>query len=233
VGRTNPSPVKQPPDESVGRVSRRRFFNDTGYRPNVASRKFESKHPPPSEPIVNVLFSGYTSPGVAGTVGLVRDGRQRIVIDPGMVPRRAAITGPLARMGIAPERITDVIFSHHHPDHTLNAALFPRARFHDFWAIYRNDRWESRPAEGFRVSPHVVLYETPGHTPQDITTIVEASTGAYGFTHLWWDRSGPPEDPLAFDQALLHKNRTRIAPLVRWIVPGHGPMFSTDPSIPM
>jgi hypothetical protein len=27
-----------------------------------------------------------------------------------------------------------VIFSHHHPDDTLNGALFSLARFHDFWA---------------------------------------------------------------------------------------------------
>jgi hypothetical protein len=25
----------------------------------------------------------------------------------------------------------------HHPDHTVNAALFPNARIHDHWAIYQ------------------------------------------------------------------------------------------------
>lgn len=184
-------------------------------------------------PEVVVLFEGYAEPGVAGTVGFVRDGGHRIVIDPGMVPRRSAILGPLARRRISPGSVTDVIFSHHHPDHTLNAALFPRARFHDFWAIYHSDVWESRPAEGFRVSPHVRLMETPGHTPQDITTIVEAPEGIYAFTHLWWHRAGPVDDPLASDAELLHKNRRRVAPLAQWIVPGHGAPFPADSTIPL
>lgn len=185
-----------------------------------------------AEPQVDILFEGYTAPGVAGTVGLVRDGSRRIIVDPGMVPRRSAILGPLGRVGLTPEQITDVIFSHHHPDHTLNAALFPRARFHDFWAIYRNDVWESRPAEGYRLSPHVQLLETPGHTPQDITTLVESRDGTYAFTHLWWDRSGPAEDPLAVNARALHKNRSRVARLAEWVVPGHGAPFRVGPKTP-
>jgi glyoxylase-like metal-dependent hydrolase (beta-lactamase superfamily II) len=189
--------------------------------------------PAQSHAQIQVLFEGYAEPGVAGTVGFVREGGRRIVIDPGMVPRRSAILKPLARARVSPEQVTDVIFSHHHPDHTLNAALFPRARFHDFWAIYRNDVWESRPAEGFQVAPHVQLIETPGHTPQDITTLVETPDGTYAFTHLWWDRSGPPEDPLAANAELLHRNRVRVARLARWIVPGHGAAFPTGPSTPL
>jgi glyoxylase-like metal-dependent hydrolase (beta-lactamase superfamily II) len=195
-------------------------------------RNAVGKWRPSSGPKVDVLFEGYSDPRVAGTVGLVRDGARRIIIDPGMVPRRASILGPLARIGVSPAQVTDVIFSHHHPDHTLNAALFPRARFHDFWAIYRNDSWESRPAEGFQVSPHVQLLETPGHTPQDITTIVQSAEGAYAFTHLWWDRTGPPEDPLAVDAERLHANRARVAHLARWIVPGHGAAFLAGPRTP-
>jgi glyoxylase-like metal-dependent hydrolase (beta-lactamase superfamily II) len=197
--------------------------------PRVTSFKIRASQ----DPRVNVLFEGYVAPGVAGTVGFVRDGARRIIIDPGMVPRRSVILGPLSRLGFTPQQITDVIFSHHHPDHTLNAALFPRARVHDFWAIYRNDVWESRPAEGFRVSPHVQLLETPGHTPQDISTIVEAPEGTYAFTHLWWDSTGPADDPLSENAALLHQNRARVKPLARWIVPGHGAKFAAGPATPL
>jgi glyoxylase-like metal-dependent hydrolase (beta-lactamase superfamily II) len=31
----------------------------------------------------------------------------------------------VAARGLAPGAITDVVLSHHHPDHTVNAALFP------------------------------------------------------------------------------------------------------------
>lgn len=89
---------------------------------------------------------------MAGTVGLVRDGEAVIVIDPGMVPSHRSILEPLAKLGLGPEAVSDVVFSHHHPDHTLSAALFPGARFHDHWAIYQGDHWTARGAEGFAVS---------------------------------------------------------------------------------
>jgi glyoxylase-like metal-dependent hydrolase (beta-lactamase superfamily II) len=198
----------------------------------MTARTPRSKSGVTDEPQIDVLFTGYSEPGVAGTVTFIRDGAHRIVIDPGMVPRRSSILGPLSRKRVAPGRVTDVIFSHHHPDHTLNAALFPRARFHDFWAIYQNDRWESRPAEGFQVSPHVQLWQTPGHTPQDITTVVTTASETYAFTHLWWDSSGPDEDPLADNAELLHQNRRRVAALATWIVPGHGAPFPLLPKTP-
>jgi glyoxylase-like metal-dependent hydrolase (beta-lactamase superfamily II) len=211
-----------------GNALQRRVLGDS-----MARRKARPKARPRSECSVDVLFEGYVTPGVAGTVSLVRDGSHRIIIDPGMVPRRESILRPLGKAGIAAEQVTDVIFSHHHPDHTLNAALFPRARVHDFWAIYRNDVWQSRPAEGFHVSRHVQLIETPGHTPQDITTLVTTSEGVYAFTHLWWDPSGPAEDPLAQSPALLHKNRARVVRLSQWIVPGHGSVFRPSDSTPI
>jgi len=179
-----------------------------------------------------VLFEGYVGDRVAGTVSFVRDGDVRVIIDPGMVPEPAAILGPLGKLVRSPDEITDVIFSHHHPDHTLNAALFPRARFHDFWAIYKGDVWEQRPAEGFGLSPSIRLLETPGHTPQDITTMVSTNEGMVAFTHLWWSASGPAEDPLASDPSALHRNRVRVLQIAALIVPGHGAAFKPTPETP-
>ena len=131
---------------------------------------------------VHMLFNGYVNTGVspysvASSVAFVRDGEARVVIDPGMVPSPRAILDPLERLGQSPAGITDVIFSHHHPDHTLHAALFPNARFHDFWAIYKGDTWASRRAEGFDLSPSIKLIETPGHTPESISLLVYARRG--------------------------------------------------------
>src|SRR5215469_311754 len=111
---------------------------------------------------LNVLCSGYVGERVASTVVLVRDEGAVIVVDPGMVASRALILDPLREYGVSPDDVTDVVFSHHHPDHTLNAALFTRARFHDFWAIYQDDVWTDRPADGFELSPSVRLVATPG-----------------------------------------------------------------------
>lgn len=176
---------------------------------------------------IRVLTNGYVGNRVASTVTLVRDGHTLIVVDPGMVASRAAILEPLAAAGVAVEDVTDVVFSHHHPDHTLNAALFPNARFHDHWAIYHNDVWDDREADGFKLSPSVRLMATPGHTPEDISTLVDTADGLVVLTHLWWHSDGPVDDPLAEDNDALHANRERVLALSPvTIIPGHGAPFA-------
>jgi glyoxylase-like metal-dependent hydrolase (beta-lactamase superfamily II) len=186
---------------------------------------------------VHVLFGGYVdtdrSPwSVASTVTYVRDGDAQVIVDPGFVPSPASILEPLRDLGVSPQGITDVIFSHHHPDHTLNAALFPNARVHDHWAIYRNDTWQMRPAEGFELSSSIRLIETPGHTPQDVTTLIGTADGVVALTHLWWTQQGPAEDPFASDSAAIHAARTRVLDLAAMIIPGHGAPFTPDASTP-
>jgi len=188
--------------------------------------------PQEREAQVDVLFDGYVGDRVAGTVSVIRDGSRIIVVDPGMVPDRRSILDPLESLGIRSGDVTDVVFSHHHPDHTLHAALFEEASFHDHWAIYRNDTWTSRPAEGFAVSPSVRLWATPGHTPQDITTLAATPDGIVAFTHLWWFEAGPPEDPLAVDPPSIHSGRARVMEVANLIVPGHGPAFSPSGTTP-
>src|SRR5215470_15233634 len=178
---------------------------------------------------LDVLCTGYAAERVASTVVLVRDEGAVIVVDPGMVASRARILGPLERLGVSPDEVSDVVFSHHHPDHTLNAALFRRARFHDFWAIYQDDMWTERPAEGFELSPSVRLMATPGHTAQDITTLVTTGDGLAACTHLWWSAQGPAIDPLAEDQAAIERSRATLLELKpALIVPGHGAPFRPD-----
>lgn len=174
---------------------------------------------------VDVLFTGYVGDRVAGTVSLVRDAEAIIVIDPGMVPDRSAILEPLAGLGVNPADVTDIILSHHHPDHTMNIALFPNVKVHDHWAVYEKDTCTARPAEGFAVSEAVTLMETPAHTPQDITTLVRTDNGIYAFTHLWWSESAA-EDPLAAQPELLQPNRDRVVDVAGIIVPGHGAPFA-------
>lgn len=175
---------------------------------------------------IEVLFSGYVGGRTASTVSLVRDGETSVVIDPGMVPDQRDILEPLRRLGVDPAEVSDVVLSHHHPDHTMNAGLFPGARVHDHWAIYQGDLWTDRRAEGFSMAPGVTLIETPGHTPQDITTLVSTAEGIVAFTHLWWSADGPPEDPYATDPAALHAGRARVLELATLIVPGHGSPFA-------
>ena len=127
--------------------------------------------PPAGSARVHILQDGYareddTGERVGSTVTLIVDSDVTVVVDPGM-SRRGRSAGAQPR---APHlAVTDVVFSHHHPDHTVNAALFPAARS-TLRAVYDGDLWISREAEGTG-STRVRL--TPAPTDQDL---ISAST---------------------------------------------------------
>jgi glyoxylase-like metal-dependent hydrolase (beta-lactamase superfamily II) len=166
---------------------------------------------------VHLLHAGYTGERTASSITLVRDGDARIVVDPGMVARRSLILDPLAALDVAPETVTHVVLSHHHPDHTMNIALFPNAEVVDFWARYRDDLWLDHDGDGWL---------TPGHTGEDITLVVRADDAVYAMTHLWWHQDRTPAiDPYADDQAAIERGRARVLAVADIVVPGHGAPF--------
>lgn len=182
---------------------------------------------------LHVLHTGYVGPQeaaglrVGSTVVYAAQGDRHVIIDPGMVADRQSILRPLRELGVLPEEVTDVVFSHQHIDHTLNAALFPLAQFHDFAAVYRDDLWTDRDAEGRAITPEITLMLTPGHTNEDLSTLIRTEAGLVVCTHAWWSADGPEEDPYAPDQDVLRRSRERIldlAPVL--IVPGHGAPFA-------
>jgi glyoxylase-like metal-dependent hydrolase (beta-lactamase superfamily II) len=186
---------------------------------------------------VHVVHEGYVREAdgrqhVGGTVTLIIDGDAVIIVDPGMVSSRESLLVAVGQHGIVPGDVTDVVFSHHHPDHTVNAALFPVARIHDHWATYDGDVWIDRLAEGAVLSPSVTLIATPGHTDQDITTLAAAPDGVHACTHAWWGPDGPAADPLAADPQALAASRARILATAAVIIPGHGPAFVPGPDTP-
>jgi glyoxylase-like metal-dependent hydrolase (beta-lactamase superfamily II) len=175
---------------------------------------------------VHLLHAGYADDRVGSSVVLVRDGDAVIVADPGMVARRALILDPLAALGIAPDAVTHVFLSHHHPDHTVNIALFPNAEVVDFWARYRDDLWLDHDGDGYQLGPNSELWLTPGHTEEDATLVVSADDGVYAMTHLWWRTDRTPEvDPLASDQAAIERGRGRVLATADIVIPGHGAPF--------
>ena len=179
---------------------------------------------------VHVLHEGYVGldgddARVSGTVTLIMDGDAVIVVDPGMVADRNALLAALAAHGPSPDDVTDVVFSHHHPDHTVNAALFRGARIHDHWAIYEGDRWTDRDAHGALLAPSVRLLRTPGHTGEDISTIASTADGVYACTHAWWSADGPADDPLGTDATALKASRDLLFTFATVLIPGHGAPF--------
>ena len=177
---------------------------------------------------VHLLHAGYAGDRVASSVVLVIDGDVRIVVDPGMVASRSLILDPLAALGVAPELISHVFLSHHHPDHTINVALFPEAEVVDFWARYVGDEWLDHDGDGYRLSANSQLWLTPGHTDEDASLIVAADDATYAMTHAWWRGDRTPEiDPLAADQAALETSRARLLAAADIVIPGHGAPFRT------
>jgi glyoxylase-like metal-dependent hydrolase (beta-lactamase superfamily II) len=175
---------------------------------------------------VHLLHAGYANERVGSSVVLVRDGDALIVADPGMVANRSLILDPLAALGVSPEAVTHVFLSHHHPDHTVNIALFPNAEVVDFWARYRDDLWLDHDGEGHHLGPNSELWLTPGHTEEDASLIVRADDGTYALTHLWWRQDRTPEiDPFAPDQTVLETQRERVLAVADIVIPGHGEAF--------
>jgi glyoxylase-like metal-dependent hydrolase (beta-lactamase superfamily II) len=184
---------------------------------------------------IDVLLEGSltsTGGGVASSCTLVRDGDRLIVVDPGMAASPTSLLDPLRALGLGPEDITDVVISHHHPDHTINVGLFPNAAVHDFWATYRGTVWDDADADRRELTPSVRLLAVPGHTAEDIATVVGTPEGVVVLTHLWWTADGPADDPVAEDVAALHAGRARVLAIADRIVPGHGPGFTPDDSTP-
>jgi len=182
---------------------------------------------------VHILVDGTLRPDVASTCSLVLDGDHAIVVDPGLAPSQESITGPLHELGLSRSDVTDVVLSHHHPDHTINVGLFPMARIHDHWAIYDfAGRWDTVECEGRQIAANVSLMKTPGHTDEDMSTVVQTADGVYVLTHEWWTASEPVDDPYAPDLAELRQSRARILEIADVIVPGHGAPFRPDESTP-
>jgi glyoxylase-like metal-dependent hydrolase (beta-lactamase superfamily II) len=180
---------------------------------------------------VHLIHPGYireSGSRVGSSVTFIRDGDALIVADPGLVANRGLIVDPLAALGVLPEAVTHVFLSHHHPDHTVNIALFPNAEVIDFWARYRDDLWLDHGGDGWRMTPGTQLWLTPGHSEEDASLIVEADDGVYALTHLWWrtDRT-PAVDPYAPDQAILDFHRERVLEVADVVIPGHGEAFKT------
>jgi glyoxylase-like metal-dependent hydrolase (beta-lactamase superfamily II) len=143
---------------------------------------------------------------------LVHSGDHLVLIDLGYGPEPpagisgGALLANLGVLGVQPDDITDVVFSHLHPDHVgwasrAGTATFPRATHHchaDDWSHFVTgaavpsvaallsplaDRMETWTG-AHRAAPGVDLVAAPGHTPGN-AYVVLSSGSARAF--LLWD----------------------------------------------
>jgi hypothetical protein len=182
---------------------------------------------------VHVLCAGASRGRLASTVGFIRDGDTKVIIDPGMVADREDILAPLAELGELAESVTDVVFSHPDPSHTLHAALFPHARYHDHQAIYHRDQRLARRGDRFLISPAIRLIATPGRAGRQLTTLAATGHGVVVFTHLWHSATDPLDGRRPAIRSSLQAARGRVLAIATRIVPGHAPSFRPGPDTPV
>ncbi|MEM3574817.1 MAG: N-acyl homoserine lactonase family protein [Candidatus Bathyarchaeia archaeon] len=148
---------------------------------------------------------------------LVTDGKERILIDTGMCeteradwhhpgsrqPEGYRIDERLRELGIEPEDIDAVVFTHLHWDHCSNMKLFRNAKFYvhrrelqfalDPHPLYLKSYESKRlgvtpPFDGvdfeevsseYRLRPYITIFPTPGHSPGHQSVAVETDDGVY------------------------------------------------------
>jgi glyoxylase-like metal-dependent hydrolase (beta-lactamase superfamily II) len=143
---------------------------------------------------IDSLYGGNVfSLGSTNTV-LIRDGDLTIVHDPGILQlgRYGAFKLRMAELGLTPDDVDMVINSHCHYDHVESNYLFrgkpllvheEEVRYCDqlYWPEFTKAFMGIMDVESFRgskkVSDHVRIIETPGHTPGSVTTLVDTEEG--------------------------------------------------------
>jgi len=151
---------------------------------------------------LDILQQGYPgkSPAHGGlgwcTVVLLRGHGRVAVLDTGGFGGRKPLLSALARHGLAPADVTDLLLSHLHYDHIVNFPMFTQARIavgaqELAWA--RDEPPGVTPVaeccvealqrrgglrlleDGETVLPQIVAHLTPGHTPGHLMFVVEGA----------------------------------------------------------
>ena len=157
---------------------------------------------------VDALVEGFpgkaTAHGGLGWSGitLLRGGGRVVLVDTGGFGVRAPLAHALAERGVAPGDVTDVLLTHVHYDHAVNALLFPGAHvwisaadlewargkppeFDPVPELYaaeldRNSRTRRLYGDG-AVLPGIDAIAAPGHTPGCLVYRVVAEDGVVLF----------------------------------------------------
>jgi len=149
---------------------------------------------PMPEPEVGEVYGGLVfNLGSTNTV-LVRDEGVNIIVDPGIIQlgRYGAFAARLTEVGLRPEDIDIVVNTHCHYDHIEANYLFKGKRLiiHEKEVEYCRRLYWPEYADAFmgildvdaltgpkRLTEHVRVIETPGHTPGSITVVAETAEG--------------------------------------------------------
>lgn len=175
---------------------------------------------------------------------LIRAERDHLV-DPGLIMQGGALIGALARHGIEPHEIKDVILTHLHFDHAEGMAAWPQRRTYvhriETEAPYAQivagvlelANLELLDGEQGEIEPGLRWIRTPGHSDGLISLLVDTDEGlcaiasdCVGPLPEYFERMDLPEDFGPEREELLTQWRRirELDPAV--VIPGHNPPVS-------
>ena len=77
-----------------------------------------------------------------------------------------------------------------------------------------------------------MLARTPGHTAEDLATVIGTADGIVVCTHSWFNSETTVDDESPEDHDALHASRAAILEVASLVIPGHGPAFAPSPETP-
>ncbi len=158
---------------------------------------------------IDVIVSGFPGKAVChgglgwSTIVLLRGHGRVALVDVGTFGMRNLLLAGLARRGLAPEDVTDVILTHSHHDHSINWTLFAHARIaigavEMAWSV--QEPWGRTPVpelyveklqhwpttalieDGGTVLPGMTAHAAPGHTPGCLVFVLRGEAHDVVFT---------------------------------------------------
>lgn len=185
-----------------------------------------------------VLIPGYAIVNTDGTwkasstTTLVETERGKVIVDPGCNRKKLLQV-------VNPSEVDFVFLTHHHLDHAMNTALFPRAKVVDADSAQDQDLgWV--PAEDI-FGTGTKIIKTPGHEPFHASLVVDTNNKGkicVAGDVFWWAQNEQPamsneqliqrNDEFAFSMEDLKESRKKVLEMADWVIPGHGKMFKVE-----
>ncbi len=144
--------------------------------------------------------------------------------------------------GLALDDIDYVFLSHRHPDHTLLACLFKKAKYITFddHLVYDNDIILEFNKN--ILGKDIEIIDTPGHVLEHLSLVVDTADGKVVVAGdvIWWlddekqifnIKQKDHTQAADMDIKALIKSRRKLLKIADYIIPGHGKMFKVDKNL--